>query len=434
MPKVSIIVPVYNVAEYLRRCLDSCVCQTLADTEVIVVNDCSPDHRDEEIIRDYERDYPDKIRVFRHEKNLGLGEARNTAIRNAQGEFLLFCDSDDFLDFTACEKMYFSAKRNDADLVVCDFYYMRDGVIGMRHVNDGIDTVERSYRPCVLNKTTVWVMLLKKSVIVDNNLFSPFRFGEDNITMLWYLAAKKIAKVDEPLYYYVYRNSSLIGAMTSKSAEEMADVYLKVLQYDYFSSITTEAKLSICFLIFKRFFGYWLDVLLKDPETEFTGFFKRILEINSVVDNYRQDVLRFNNIDWEMLRANKIIDFAESHIKEADFNAQFRKFYSELDQQLICSALMKLKQRLTSKNVVLWASGSYGKIFTECLTMIGIEFEVSDLVAKGSTYKHWDLLKDSADIVIVSSTEFVPQVKKIFGDTEMIVLQKYLNESLRGEI
>jgi len=118
MPKVSIIVPVYNVAEYLRRCLDSCVCQTLADIEVIVVNDCSPDQRDEAIIRDYEREFPDKIRVFRHEKNLGLGEARNTAIRNAQGEFILFCDSDDFLDFTACEKMYSSAKRNDADLVV----------------------------------------------------------------------------------------------------------------------------------------------------------------------------------------------------------------------------------------------------------------------------------------------------------------------------
>jgi len=311
---------------------------------------------------------------------------------------------------------------------------MRDGVIGIRQVNDGIDTVERSYRPCVLNKTTVWVIMLKKSIIVDNDLLSSYRFGEDNVTMLWYLAANKIAKVDEPLYYYVYRKSSLIGAMTSKSAEEMADVYFQVLQYDYFSTLPTDAKLSICFLIFRRFFGYWLDVLLKDPETEFTGFFKKILAINSVVDNYRQEVLQLHNIDWDMLRANRIIDFAESHIKEADFNARFRRFYSELDKQLICSALMKLKQRLTDKFVVLWASGSYGKIFTECLRAIGIEFEICDLVVKGSTYKHWDHLKDSADIVVVSSTEFVPQVKKIFGDTEMIVLQKYLNESLRGKI
>lgn len=90
MPKVSIIVPVYNVAEYLRRSLDSCIYQTLADIEVIAVNDCSPDERDEEILREYERENPEKIHIFRHEKNLGLGEARNTAIRNAKGEFLLF--------------------------------------------------------------------------------------------------------------------------------------------------------------------------------------------------------------------------------------------------------------------------------------------------------------------------------------------------------
>ena len=434
MIKVSIIVPVYNVADYLRRCLDSCVYQTLVDIEVIIVNDCSPDQRDDEIIRDYERDFPDKVRVFRHKKNIGLGEARNTAIRNAQGEFLLFCDSDDFLDFTACEKMYSSAEQNDADLVVCDFYYVRGGIIGMRHVNGGIDTVEYSYRPCVLNKTTVWVMMLKKSIIVDNKLFSPFRFCEDNITVLWYLAAKNISKVDEALYYYVYRSSSLIGAMTSKSAEEMADVYCKVLQYEYYSSIPTDAKLSICFLIYKRFFGYWLDVLLKNAETDFVGFFSKILEINSFVENYQQGILGFKNVGWEMIRANNIIDFVEKHIKEADFNVKFRKFYSELDQQLICSTLMKLKPELTGKNIVLWAAGSYGEIFAECLKKINIEFEISDLVVEEGKYKHWDELKDSIDIVLVTSTEFVPQVKKIFGDKDMIVLQKYLNESFRGNI
>jgi len=428
MPKVSIIVPVYNVAEYLRRCLDSCVCQTLADIEVVVVNDCSPDNRDEAIISDYERDYPDKVRVFRHEKNLGLGEARNTAIRNARGEFLLFCDSDDFLDFTACEKMYSSAKRNDADLVVCDFYYMRDGVIGMRHVNDGINTVERSYRPCVLNKTTVWVIMLKKSIIVDNNLFSSYRFGEDNVTMFWYLAANKIAKVDEPLYYYVFRTTSLIGSMNSKSAEDMANVYYDILQYEYYKNLDITSKVAVCFLIFKRFFSYWLDILIKNGNISLGGFFRRILDIENTVGDYRNEILKFNGVNWEMLRANKILAFAEKNLPEEDFNERFFRFYDELDQELITSALVRLKQKLTGKRIVLWAAGSYGSIFAKALKSVGFEFEITDLIVKDHTNKRWDELKSSTDIVILSTSEFIVQVKQIIGDTEMIVLQKYLNK------
>ena len=432
MPKVSIIVPVYNVAEYLRRCLDSCVCQTLADIEVIIVNDCSPDQRDEAIINDYERDYPDKIRVFRHEKNLGLGEARNTAIRNAQGEFLLFCDSDDFLDFTACEKMYSSAQQNDADLVVCDFYYMRDGVLGMRHVNDGIDTVEHSYRPCVLNKTTVWVIMLKKSIIIENSLLSPFRFGEDNVTLFWYLAANKIAKVDEPLYYYVFRKTSLIGSMNSKSAEDMANVYYEILQYEYYKNLDATSKAAVCFFIFKRFFSYWLDILVKNDNISLDGFFRSILNIENTAGDYKNEILKFNGLDWETLRANKILAFAENNLYEEDFNERFLTFFNKLDQELISSALLRLKQKLTGKRVVLWAAGSYGSILEKSLKSVGLAFEVTDLVVKDHTKKRWDELKSNTDIVLLSTNEFIVQVKQIIGDTEMVVLQKYLNENLRG--
>lgn len=434
MPKVSIIVPVYDVAEYLRRCIDSCVYQTLADIEVIIVNDSSPDNRDEVIISEYERNYPEKVRVFRHEKNLGLGEARNTAIQNAQGEFLLFCDSDDFLDFTACEKLYCSAKQNDADLVVCDYYYMRDGVIGMRQVNDGIDTVERSCRPCVLNKTTVWVIMLKKSIVVENGLLSPFRFGEDNVTVLWYLAAKKIAKVDEPLYYYVYRETSLIGSMNGERAKEMANVYYDILQYEYYKSLDIRSKAAACFLIFKRFFGYWLDVLMKYDNIDLDSFFRRILDIENTAGDYRNEILKFDGLNWEILRTNKILAFAEKNLCKDDFNRRFLRFYDELDQELAKPALMQLKQRISGRRIVLWAAGSYGSIFEKALKSVGFEFEVTDLIVKENNKKVWDEVKSSTDIVLLPTSEFKAQVKKIIGSTEMIVLQKYLNDLVRIEM
>ena len=82
--KVSIIVPVYDVADYLWRCLDSCVNQTLQEIEVIVVNDSSPDIRDTEIMKEYEKKYPDKVKCIWHKENKRLGGARNTGIRAAR--------------------------------------------------------------------------------------------------------------------------------------------------------------------------------------------------------------------------------------------------------------------------------------------------------------------------------------------------------------
>ena len=95
-PKISIIIPVYNVEKYLRECLDSCINQTLADIEIICVDDCSPDNSIK-ILEEYQaKDY--RIKIFRHEKNKNLGAARNTGIQNAIGEYVWFVDSDDYID------------------------------------------------------------------------------------------------------------------------------------------------------------------------------------------------------------------------------------------------------------------------------------------------------------------------------------------------
>ncbi len=100
-PKISIIIPVYNVEKYLRECLDSCVNQTLEDIEIICVDDASPDNSIK-ILEEYQQK-DSRIRIFRHEENKNLGTARNTGLTNATGEYVWFVDSDDYIDTKACQ-------------------------------------------------------------------------------------------------------------------------------------------------------------------------------------------------------------------------------------------------------------------------------------------------------------------------------------------
>ncbi len=120
-PKVSVIVPIYNVEKYLNKCVDSLLEQTLKDIEIILVDDGSPDSSGE-IADEYQKRYSNIKTV--HRKNGGLGPARNTGLENATGDYIAFLDSDDWVQSDMYEKLYAVITKNDADIVVsghCDF-------------------------------------------------------------------------------------------------------------------------------------------------------------------------------------------------------------------------------------------------------------------------------------------------------------------------
>ena len=117
--KISVVVPCYKVEEYLPRCLDSLMEQTLDGYEVICINDGSPDSC-LDILREYEREYPAKIVVI-DKKNEGTWKGRKDAIAMATGEYIGFLDSDDYVDPTFLKDLYDAAKAEDADIAVCGF-------------------------------------------------------------------------------------------------------------------------------------------------------------------------------------------------------------------------------------------------------------------------------------------------------------------------
>ena len=118
---ISIIVPIYNAEKYINKCVDSLLRQTKKEIEFILINDGSTDNTDSLL-----REYKDKrIKYFKN-KNQGIGKTRNFGIDKAKGKYLMFIDSDDYIEKDACEKLFNKAENSKLDLVVCNFYKVYD--------------------------------------------------------------------------------------------------------------------------------------------------------------------------------------------------------------------------------------------------------------------------------------------------------------------
>ena len=115
--KVSVIVPIYNVEEYLAECLDSLLHQTIDSIEVVMVDDGSPDNS-AVIAKEYAEKYPNF--VYYYKENGGLGSARNFGVKQARGEYITFVDSDDIVDDDLYEKMYYRANKDNSDMAICN--------------------------------------------------------------------------------------------------------------------------------------------------------------------------------------------------------------------------------------------------------------------------------------------------------------------------
>ena len=240
MCKVSVIVPVYNVELYIERCARSLFEQSLEDIEIIFVDDRSPD-RSIAVVKDLLVKYPHRassVIFAEHKKNKGLTNARNTGLSLASGEFIIHCDSDDWMDTSMLQKMYDSAIREGADIVYCDFYMYYKDRQEQYHNLPAIHDRASFIRKYLLELTVLWNFMAKKELYDRYDLKSPehITYCEDlHLAMKLYYYAGNICKVDEPLYYYNRANvSSLLNSVSIKAMQdnitaltEVADFFMK---------------------------------------------------------------------------------------------------------------------------------------------------------------------------------------------------------------
>ena len=237
--KVSVIVPVYNVAEYLRECLNSIVNQTLEGIEIICVNDGSTDNS-LEILEEYAK-MDSRVKVFTIE-NSGISQARNFGIKHAKGEYIGFVDSDDYINETMFEKLYISCKQNDLDISMCqislfddetgevnndlDYYNLKVFKDLDKDVFNADDTTEFTCNIVV----NVYNKLYRKSLLEDNSIvFPPNLIFEDELFfMKTYLLAQRISIVNEFLYYYrLNRKGSITYLEKENNYVDMVYIYKK---------------------------------------------------------------------------------------------------------------------------------------------------------------------------------------------------------------
>lgn len=220
MPLVSVIVPVYNVERYVSACLDSLRAQTVSDIEIICVVDGSLD-RSESIVRMHQA-LDERIRIIVKD-NGGLSSARNAGIRAANGEYLLFVDSDDYLSKNACSVILGAFERTGAEVVTfgaqCVPSFDGNGWLSERL--SPRDVVYDGFDPALLFEENshpyVWRTALKKELLFREQLFfdEDVAFGEDEVFYFsLYLVAKKTALIPDRLYCYrVSRNDSLMSSV-----------------------------------------------------------------------------------------------------------------------------------------------------------------------------------------------------------------------------
>ena len=164
---ITIIVPIYNSEKYLKKCIDSLVNQTKKELEIILINDGSTDNS-EKIIKEYK---DDRIKYIKNETQ-GIGITRNEGIAKAQGKYLMFIDSDDYLEKNTCELLFNKAEKDNLDMVICDFYreYENGEKKEERIVNFENTTIKET--PELLYKVNLspWNKLYQTKLIRDNNI------------------------------------------------------------------------------------------------------------------------------------------------------------------------------------------------------------------------------------------------------------------------
>ena len=233
MPKVSIIVPVYNTSKYLRRCMDALVSQTLGDIEIIAVNDGSTDDS-MKILCEYRDKYPDKVKIITKE-NGGQATARNRGIHESTGDYIGFADSDDYVDTTMFEKMYNLAKSTGSDMVECHYHYIQETDAGMKELatRGNIRDYGSQKNMFIDPQVSPWNKMYRREVLLKEDVdFPEGLIYEDTsfyIKTIPYII--KSAYLDEHLVYYFLRGNSTMNANKSRKVADIFAVLEDILAF-----------------------------------------------------------------------------------------------------------------------------------------------------------------------------------------------------------
>lgn len=240
--KLSIIIPIYKTEQYIERCVRSLMEQTMKDSiEFIFINDCTPDNSMQilkQVIKNY-TNRTEQIRIIENMHNLGISEVRRLGIKIAKGEYIGWCDSDDWAEPSMYENLYKGTQNGQIDNVICNF------IIEQEFTKQKISFIPcLTPQGCIINyykgyyfPGSLWQQINRKEYIEKAfNIITNVSYGEDIFTLfLTYYFSKSIAYINKPLYHYNAINTSSLLHNTNYSfnswllQKENIDKIVKIL-------------------------------------------------------------------------------------------------------------------------------------------------------------------------------------------------------------
>lgn len=290
---ITIMIPCYNVENTISKCLASLFGDNVSEKcEFIIVDDCSTDNSFDVIQSTISR-YPklhDNIKVISYKTNMGVAKARNSALEKAGGDYVIYVDSDDWVEPNYLSVLYEEARKSCADLICCDYYV--DTIKGRKRIRafPGMNS-SACLRRLSENKYYgyLWIKLIRRSILIDNNIkcIEGVDLWEDMIISCKILPyVKSISYINQPLYHYVANPHSLVHTFNQKKAEnliaavkEIERFYAEKNIYEKYANeincLKIRAKALICLKLHKAERNFYNN-LIKIPSVFFSAIPLRI--------------------------------------------------------------------------------------------------------------------------------------------------------------
>lgn len=319
-PKISIIVPVYNVEKYIEKCLKSLINQTYDNIEIIVVNDCSTDDSEKVIKKVIQN--KKNIKYIKNKVNSGLSFTRNVALDNCTGDFISYIDSDDYIPLDFYEKMVNVINKEKSDIVICDINIVYENEKTEQRTycggKDNIDFIDNGLAASACNK-------IFKKEIMQRNKFSVGKVNEDLAVVLpAIINAKKVSYCEDTVYNYIQRDNSI---QNSSFSEKRFDIFYGVkLTLDRIKNIKNYEEYKQL-IVFHQIIMLFIYVIPKEP-----SFFKRVKWLR-----------RFNKLskNYDIRNNKNLWQFLENQPKKS-------KYYYKLLFKLNCDGFSFLSSLLIS--------------------------------------------------------------------------------------
>lgn len=307
---ISVVVPVYNVEEYLEKCVNSIINQTYKNIEIILVDDGSKDNSGKMCDKLSQKD--ERIKVI-HKKNGGLSDARNAGIKIANGDYIGFVDSDDYIEEDMFETLYKLIKENNSDISIVSFNEIYNGkLIGVKNSKklEKFTKIEALKELLIDNKiqSYAWNKLFKRKLFTNIEFPTNKNFEDIATTLLLFEKANKVVLLEEPKYNYVRRDNSIVGVKNYKTYKDYLDVISE--KYAYLDGKYEELDLWNAYnfvinmiWVYTIIVTFDLDDVYKEFEKHF-GLFKELIqkygnELIEKLDNYNKIVLYMLLLDRE---------------------------------------------------------------------------------------------------------------------------------------